>query len=76
MKKLSLQIESLEVESFVAAVDAADARGTVRANGVTNELQEEQQQVDGVTAAWWRCITITCICGASEKELCSAGCIG
>lgn len=70
MKKLKLQVESLQVESFDTHRAAPGARGTVRAN--VTPTQNDQAYTDGLCT--WFCFTITCICGNSEKELCSAGC--
>jgi hypothetical protein len=69
MKKLKLQLESLHVESFDTHRAAPGDRGTVRANGLTT--QNDQAYTDGLCT--WFCFTITCICGSTEKQNCSAG---
>ncbi|HEU4451800.1 MAG TPA: hypothetical protein VFR81_02035 [Longimicrobium sp.] len=74
MKKLTLQLESLQVQSFDTGARAAP-RGTVRANDYT-EQNDEMANTDKPSRWFFDCITLTCICGASEKELCSAGCPG
>jgi hypothetical protein len=75
MKKLKLQIESLQVQSFdTAAVSAA--RGTIRAHD-DQQQQDDAAYTDDGTRWWFDCFTITCICGASDKPGCTgAGCPG
>lgn len=69
MKKLTLQLESLQVQSFETASADGTVRGTVRAN-----QQQDDVFTDG-TRWWFDCFTITCICGASDKPGCTgAGC--
>lgn len=64
MKKLKLQIESLQVQSFDTTSADQGERGTVRAHGDSEDF--------GCT---WICITLSCLCGNTEKLLCSAaGC--
>lgn len=70
MKKLKLQVESLQVQSFDTLRGAPSARGTVQAHGTTT--RQDDAYTDGLCT--WFCFTITCICGNSEKDLCSAGC--
>ncbi len=73
MKKLKLELDTLRVQTFDTAGAAPSERGTVRAReSATHE--ENEVFTDGPGTQWWRCFTLTCICGASEKELCSAGC--
>ncbi len=73
MKKLSLQVESLEVQSFETAAPHA-GRGTVHAH---DQQQDDAANTDQGTRWWWDCFTITCICGASDKPGCTgAGCPG
>ncbi len=69
MKKLTLQVESLRVQSFETAADPSLARGTVRAH----DQQQDQDAADGGTRWWFDCFTITCICGASDKAGCTGG---
>lgn len=74
MKKLTLQVESLRVQSFETAADPASPRGTVRAH---DQQQDQDANTDGGTRWWFDCFTITCICGASDKPGCTgAGCPG
>ena len=75
MKKLTLQLESLQVQSFATAAAPGAPRGTVRANGYP-EQNDEMANTDQPSRWWFDCFTLTCICGASEKDLCSAGCPG
>ncbi|HEX5872558.1 MAG TPA: hypothetical protein VFY65_19145 [Longimicrobium sp.] len=73
MKKLTLQIESLQVQSFQTAAAATSVRGTVRAH----DQQQDDAYTDDGTRWWFDCFTITCICGASDKPGCTgAGCPG
>jgi hypothetical protein len=73
MKKLTLQVESLQVQSFETAAAGSAARGTVRAH---DQQQDDAVYTDG-TRWWFDCFTITCICGASDKPGCTgAGCPG
>lgn len=69
MKKLRLELDALQVQTFDPSGAAPGTRGTVRGHDTVNEAY-----TDGPGTAWWQCFTLTCICGASEKELCSAGC--
>lgn len=65
MKKLKLQIESLQVQSFNTTSGGQGERGTVHGQGAPSEDF-------GCT---WICITLSCLCGNTEKLLCSAaGC--
>jgi hypothetical protein len=65
MKKLKLQIESLQVQSFNTTNGDQGERGTVRGQNAPSEDF-------GCT---WICITLSCLCGNTEKLLCSAaGC--
>jgi hypothetical protein len=75
MKKLTLQIESLQVQSFETLRTPAAARGTVRAHD--DQQQDDAAYTDDGTRWWFDCFTITCICGASDKAGCTgAGCPG
>ena len=72
MKKLTLPVESLRVQSFETAAAPSSPRGTVRAH-----QQQIGDAADGGTRWWFDCFTITCICGASDKPGCTgAGCPG
>ncbi len=72
MKKLTLQLESLQVQSFATA-GVPEPRGTVRANSYLE--QNDEANADQPSRWWFDCFTITCICGASDKG-CSGGCPG
>ena len=73
MKKLTLQVESLRVQSFETAGGPESPCGTVRAH----QQQDDAANTDGGTRWWFDCFTITCICGASDKAGCTgAGCPG
>ncbi|HEX6039481.1 hypothetical protein [Longimicrobium sp.] len=74
MKKLTLQVESLQVQSFDTQAPASAPRGTVRAH---DQQQDDAANTDQGTRWWFDCFTITCICGASDKAGCTgAGCPG
>ncbi|HYW12425.1 MAG TPA: hypothetical protein VE871_10710 [Longimicrobium sp.] len=73
MKKLTLQVKSLRVQSFETAAEPLE-RGTVHAH---DQQQDQDANTDGGTRWWFDCFTITCICGASDKPGCTgAGCPG
>jgi len=72
MKKLKLQIDSLQVQSFDTTDGAPAERGTVRGQGVPTAQNDAPSDDFGCT---WICITLSCLCGNTEKLLCSAaGC--
>ena len=71
MKKLKLQVESLQVQSFETLRGTDAATGTVRGH----QQQDDAANTDQGTRWWFDCFTITCICGASDKPGCTgAGC--
>jgi len=61
MNKMKLDVEALVVDSFTASTEGAEARGTVRGNGV----------LDGVT------VRATCYtnCGGSTCDATGSPCV-
>ena len=73
MKKLTLDVDALEVESF--ATDAARGRGTVRALGATDEIDCFTQACPPPSAAQTCACTVagqTCGC---PRPPCSTLCV-
>lgn len=74
MKKITLELESLDVQSFETVAAPRTGRGTVHAH---DQQQDDAANTDQGTRWWFDCFTITCICGASDKPGCTgAGCPG
>lgn len=69
MKKLTLRLESLQVQSFETLRAQTGARGTVRGNLLPDE--NAAAFTDGPSCWWVDCITFSCICGNSEKAACN-----
>ncbi len=69
MRKLSLELDTLRVESFATTVDGAARAGTVRAHSDAVVGPGEVEEPIPVTQQW------TCTCPAGVKtDLCSLGC--
>lgn len=77
MKKISLNLESLRVESFETTSRAADERGTVRGNALSETTCQQvicDCQTNGYECDTNDCETAAATCGDSCTFHCSQTC--
>ena len=72
MKKIVLNVEALQVESFVAEQPEAKARGTVRGNGTGQQCNSYGCDTYYCSIGYETCADASCLetCGNPYQPLC------